>query len=49
MSGRGKGPNDWETGADAEEMEVISDATLRAGEAERGLEVDVEVEREGVV
>lgn len=35
-------------GADVEDTEVRADAALRAGEAERGLEVEPEAEREWV-
>ena len=48
-SGRGKGVGGWVAGADAEEIDVRADATLSAGEAERGLEFDVDVEREWAV
>jgi hypothetical protein len=39
--GRAKAGNVWELGADVpDEMEVSADATLNAGEAERGSEVE---------
>ena len=42
--GRGYDAKVWELGVAeaAEEMEVRAEATLRAGEAERGLEVEYE-------